>query len=296
MTLTDVLPSGVTFVSASSSQGTTSLTGGTVTASLGSLADGASATVTIVVTTIKAGTINNTATVVGNESDPDPGNNSTTLSTSVAAFNPLVVINTEDGGPGSLRAAITYANSNPGPDAISFAIPARDIPGVVDYDPTHQVWHIQTNSALPTITDTVTIDGYSQNSLAVSQASSSAQLLTLGGVVTGGTFTLTFDAETTAPIPFNATANQVSLALRPCQPLAQGNVAVAADANNDTANAGVLTITFQNQLANTSIPIIGDASGLTGTAPTVSVTSSGSKRRRSEHARGRVRRDRPRGP
>lgn len=39
---------------------------------------------------------------------------------------PNVVTNTRDSGAGSLRAAIEYANANPGPDTISFAIPSSD--------------------------------------------------------------------------------------------------------------------------------------------------------------------------
>src|SRR5438445_1734252 len=73
------------------------------------------------------------------------------------------VVNTNDSGAGSLRQAILDANSNPnsgGPDFIDFNIPGA---GVHTISPT---------SALPTITDPVTIDGYSQpsaspNSLAV---------------------------------------------------------------------------------------------------------------------------------
>ena len=48
--VSDVLPAGVAFVSATASQGTATQSGGTVTANLGNLAAGASATVTLVVT------------------------------------------------------------------------------------------------------------------------------------------------------------------------------------------------------------------------------------------------------
>lgn len=73
---------------------------------------------------------------------------------------PFVVTNTNDSGPGSLRDALTYANSRLGTDTITFNIPG---PGVKT---------INVVSALPVITDPVVIDGYSQpgtraNSLAV---------------------------------------------------------------------------------------------------------------------------------
>ncbi len=63
---------------------------------------------------------------------------------------PGLVTNTNDSGPGSLRQAILDSNSNPGPDTIDFNIPGS---GVHTISPT---------SALPTITDPVLIDGYSQ--------------------------------------------------------------------------------------------------------------------------------------
>ena len=89
VTVTDVLPANVTFVSAVSSQGSCSGSG-TVTASLGGVASGASATVTIVVTTTTQGQLSNTATVTCTEADPNQGNNSATATTGVG--DPVVYI------------------------------------------------------------------------------------------------------------------------------------------------------------------------------------------------------------
>lgn len=63
----------------------------------------------------------------------------------------VAVTTVSDSGLGSLRQAILDANANPGPDTITFAIG----------DPGSQQT-IQPTSALPTITDPVTIDGWSQ--------------------------------------------------------------------------------------------------------------------------------------
>jgi uncharacterized repeat protein (TIGR01451 family) len=84
VTMTDSLPGSVTFVSATPSQGNCTGTA-TVTCSLGSLSNGGSATVTIVVTPTQAGGISNTATVGANEADPDTSNNSATQPTTVNA-------------------------------------------------------------------------------------------------------------------------------------------------------------------------------------------------------------------
>ena len=71
------------------------------------------------------------------------------------------VINTNDSGAGSFRQAILDANANAGSDTIAFAIPGTGL---------HT---IQTLSAMPTISGSVVIDGYSQ-------AGSSANTLSMG--------------------------------------------------------------------------------------------------------------------
>src|SRR5262245_30282 len=90
----------------------------------------------------------------------------------VAQANTFVVTNTDNSGPGSLAQAILDANANPGPDTINFNIPGS---GVQTISPL---------TALPTITDPVTIDGYTQpgasaNSLAL--GSNAVLLVELSG-------------------------------------------------------------------------------------------------------------------
>jgi uncharacterized repeat protein (TIGR01451 family) len=80
----DVLPSTVSFVSSSSTQGACSGTS-TIDCNLGNLAIGTSAIVTIVVTPSIAGQLTNTATVTGTESDFDLTNNSSSTSTLIQA-------------------------------------------------------------------------------------------------------------------------------------------------------------------------------------------------------------------
>jgi uncharacterized repeat protein (TIGR01451 family) len=88
VTVADPLPNSVHFNSVSSTQGncsrsTTAPKDGTVTCSLGKLANGANATIQIVVTTTKPGTLTNTATVSGNEQDANPLNNTATAAATV---------------------------------------------------------------------------------------------------------------------------------------------------------------------------------------------------------------------
>jgi hypothetical protein len=80
-----------------------------------------------------------------------------------ALGNVFTVYTTADSGPGSLRQAILNANAAGtgtagNPDEIVFCIPATD-PG---YNSTAGAFTIQPLSALPTLTDTAVLDGYTQ--------------------------------------------------------------------------------------------------------------------------------------
>lgn len=92
VTVADILPGGVAFVSATATQGTCSGTG-PVNCNLGSLAVGASAIVTIVVTPSSPGQITNSATVNANESDFDSTNNTASTTTVIqpAAASPVML-------------------------------------------------------------------------------------------------------------------------------------------------------------------------------------------------------------
>jgi hypothetical protein len=86
------------------------------------------------------------------------GNTSEFSSYSTIGGNPLVVTNTNDSGPGSLRQAITDANSTSEADTISFRIPAGD----PHCAPATGVCTIRPQTPLPVISSIVIIDGFSQ--------------------------------------------------------------------------------------------------------------------------------------
>jgi uncharacterized repeat protein (TIGR01451 family) len=83
VTVTDTLPAGVIFDSATPSQGTCSQSSGTVTCPLGALNNGASATVQILVRPSATGSLSNQAAVVSERADPNNSNNSATAGTTV---------------------------------------------------------------------------------------------------------------------------------------------------------------------------------------------------------------------
>jgi uncharacterized repeat protein (TIGR01451 family) len=111
VTVTDVLPAEVTFVSATPSQGSCSGTS-TVVCDLGIFPSGATATVDIVVTAPNVSTtLTNTATVAALTDDPNPTNNTATAVTTVGG--PSAVSRKSHGMPGVFDIALPLTG-NPG--------------------------------------------------------------------------------------------------------------------------------------------------------------------------------------
>ena len=83
VTATYFLPAGLSYISSVSSQGSTSFSNGTVTASLGTLASGATATFTINVSATGGIVASHTINVDATENDPDRTNNLATAFSTV---------------------------------------------------------------------------------------------------------------------------------------------------------------------------------------------------------------------
>jgi len=88
--LADVLPPGVTFVSAGPSQGSCIFSYPVVTCALDSIGAGASASVGVTVTPAQAGVIETNAYITANASDPDFTNNGVVLSSTVVDVHPAI--------------------------------------------------------------------------------------------------------------------------------------------------------------------------------------------------------------
>lgn len=117
VTLEDVLPDSVTFVSASATSGTCSESGGVVTCSIGTLLPDHSATVTIVVIADHVGEVVNSVEVSGDETDPNPGNNTASMTVSVvevATEMEIVIRPGSDRNPLNLRGKGTLPRSHIG--------------------------------------------------------------------------------------------------------------------------------------------------------------------------------------
>ena len=112
VTLQDILPAGVIFVSSAPTQGSCSEDSGTVSCDLGTLALDGSLTVDIVVTAPSvAGSISNEVAVSGDETDPDNSNNSAIIDTLVLLALPntdLAVGKNDTPDPVNAGENITY--------------------------------------------------------------------------------------------------------------------------------------------------------------------------------------------
>ena len=115
----DTLPSGVTWKSTTAATGGTCSGTATVKCDFPSIANGASKTVTIVVTpTVTNADLSNTATVASASADANPANNSATSHTAVVADQPQISIDDvskTEGNAGTSNATFTISIDRPAP-------------------------------------------------------------------------------------------------------------------------------------------------------------------------------------
>lgn len=98
---------------------------------------------------------------------------------------------------------------------------------------------------------------------------SEVQTVTISGSPAGGTFTLTFNGQTTAPIAYNAASTAVQSALVALSNVETGDITVAGSAG------GPYTITFAGQYAGNDMSQISASGSFTGgTTPSIAVTTT----------------------
>ncbi|MEU4165581.1 hypothetical protein AB0F46_01685 [Streptomyces sp. NPDC026665] len=119
-------------------------------------------------------------------------------------------------------------------------------------------------------TDLVTwIDGPGWRDL--EPLSNEVQSIAITGGPTGGTYTLTYSGQTTAAIPYNATAAQVRTALAALSNIGTGNVTCTGGPHPGSP----VVVTFTGALAGTDVAQMTATASLTGgTSPTVAVTTT----------------------
>lgn len=171
VTVSDTLPAGATFGSASTTLGTFKVTGNTVAFELGTVPARTNVTMTIALAAADVGVLTNSATAVATGPAPE-SYSASSVTTIQPTPGSLIVTTTSDSGPGSLRNAIAAANAAAGTGIITF-----NIPGTAPHV-------IQPLSPLPALTAPVTIDGYSQSG-AVPNTSAAADNATLAIALDG---------------------------------------------------------------------------------------------------------------
>jgi flagellar capping protein FliD len=105
----------------------------------------------------------------------------------------------------------------------------------------------------------IRVDGYPSTS-----AVSEVQHLSFDNKATNGTFTLTYDGQTTDLIDHNATTAEIQAALEALSNVEVGDIIVEGD--RLTINNGTMTFTFSDSLGDVNMLVI-DSSGLTPSDP-----------------------------
>ncbi|MCZ4245119.1 gliding motility-associated C-terminal domain-containing protein [Pedobacter punctiformis] len=231
---TDVLPSGYTFVSATPS-GSTTYNNATGLWTIGTLANGANATLNIVATVKAAGSYANTVTITSTETDPTPGNNtstSTPVPVPIADVSIAKTVNDNTPNVGS-NVTFTLTASNAGPSSATNVSATDVLPsgytfvsatpsGSTTYNATTGLWNIGTltNGANATLNIVATVNA------------------------TGSyANTATITATETDPTPGNNTATSTPVSV----PIS--DVSVVKTVNNATPNVGS-NVTFTVTAAN----------------------------------------------
>jgi len=129
------LNAGVSFSSASTTQGSASFASGLLTASPGSLAVGAQATVNVVVQALGVGTFSTTASITSDQAEPTSGDNSATVSVIVQPVVDLAVSIVANPSPVAVGQDLVYAVDviNRGPDEASAVTLANVLPAGVAF-------------------------------------------------------------------------------------------------------------------------------------------------------------------
>ena len=169
-----------------------------------------------------------------------------------AAADTFTVTNTNDSGAGSLRMAITDANAQPNidldvPDRIAFAIPGAG------------VHTITLNSALPSITDPLEINGYTQSGASentLSVGDNAVLLIELNGANVGGT-AIGLDLVAGRSIVRGLVINRFGTA--PGSFSGSGGIRIASDDNVVAGNFFGCNPTGETALANVGFSVTVDS-------------------------------------
>ena len=180
VSVNDLLPSGYTFASSTASVGAYNMATGVWT--IGNLSNGASATLTVTATILSTGSYANTATIAGAQTDPDPSNNTSTVTPVPGALQANLGVSKTAGSMSPVigdNVTFTITANNAGPDAATGVSVSEQLPA-----------------------------GYTYISATASAGSfnSGTGVWTIGAMANGASATLTVTARVNAAGPYANTA------------------------------------------------------------------------------------------
>lgn len=228
VSVNDVLPTGYTFVSATPSAGTWTAPNWTI----GNLANGATVTLNIVATVLATGSYANTATISGTTSDPNPANNSSTVTPGPAASADVAIVKSVNNSNPSVGTNVifTLTATNNGPSNAA---------------------NVVVNDVLPS--------GYTFVNANTTSGSWAAPNWTIGTLNNGDTKTLTIEAKVKASGSYTNTATITTTTNDPNTgnntssvtpgPSAAADLSVTKTVSNETPTVGTnvtFTITATN--------------------------------------------------
>jgi len=108
-----------------------------------------------------------------------------------------------------------------------------------------------------------TLDQATRGDLMADLGIDNTQIVTISGSPTGGTFTLTYQAQTTSALAYNATPDAVQAALAALSSIGAGNVSVSGD------QGGPYTVVLYGGLPQTAFTAASSLTG--GSSPAVAI-------------------------
>ena len=226
----DPLPAGYSYVSSTPSVG--SYSSGTGVWTIGTLANGGSATLTITATVLASGPYLNTATATSTTFDPTTPNTATATTTPVAVADVTISKTVDNATPNvGSNVIFTLTVSNAGPSDASDVAVADLLPAGYGY-----------------VSSTPSVGSYS----------SGTGVWTIGTLANGGSATLTITATVLASGPYLNTATATSTTFDPTTPntatattvpVAVADVTISKTVDNATPNVGS-NVTFTLTVSN----------------------------------------------
>jgi uncharacterized repeat protein (TIGR01451 family) len=263
VSVTDTVPTGATFVSASGTDWSCNAAGGIVTCTNATIADGATSTIALLLTApTQGGTLVNSATVTAMTPDPSATNNAASTSTTVNAAGDLAIAVSSTPNPVLVNGTLSYAIdvNNIGPDDASGVTVTDQLPAgnVTFVSATGSGWTCAASGQVVTCTRASLLVG-------------AAPTITIK-VTSADATTLTDSATVTSTSSDPVLSNNTGSTMTTVTPAADLSISMT-DTPDPVSTSGTLTYAINVQNAG---PSTADSITVTDTLPTGTTFQSAS--------------------